>query len=252
MGGGARARVPRRLAAGAPHPADADPAAFEGGEDCSQGSARFEIEALWRAGGEPGEPFALEVGAKPLGDGGCLNDVPAGGDADGWGGHGGLLRVALASDMARALAGVTAVPRDRVKEAVKGRASRLGVGREKASWRRLEVDRLAVVTLATSAQGTGIPPAKGRPMDHQETLLDQLGDRLAQSEAAAHEIQDRMAAIEALVGRGMHPEPHEEALTAAGRLLDLARRMERLEAVFEGLERRLAVLEALERRGPEG
>lgn len=89
-------------------------------------------------------------------------------------------------------------------------------------------------------------------MDHQETLLVQLGDRLSRSEEAAHQIQDRMGAIEALVGRGMHPEPHEEALTAAGMLLDLAHRMERLEAVFESLERRMAVLEALERRGPEG
>lgn len=89
-------------------------------------------------------------------------------------------------------------------------------------------------------------------MDHQETLLGQLGERLARSEQAAREIEARMAAIEALAGRGMHPEPHEEALTAAGRLLDLARRVERLEAVLEGLERRMAALEVLERSGPEG
>lgn len=89
-------------------------------------------------------------------------------------------------------------------------------------------------------------------MDGPDTLLDQLAERLTRSERTAREIEDRIAVIEALVGRGMHPEPHDEALTAAGQLLDLARRLDRIEAALEGIERRTTVLEALERSTLEG
>jgi hypothetical protein len=50
----------------------------------------------------------------------------------------------------------------------------------------------------------------------------------------------------------MHPEEHEGAINAAGKLLDLARRLDRIEAAFQGLDRRTAVLETLERSTLEG
>jgi hypothetical protein len=85
-----------------------------------------------------------------------------------------------------------------------------------------------------------------------ETLLEQLGERLGDVERRAEQLNERLAVMEALAGRGMHPEEHEGAINAAGQLLDLARRLDRLEAALAGIDRRTAVLETLERSALDG
>jgi hypothetical protein len=85
-----------------------------------------------------------------------------------------------------------------------------------------------------------------------EILLEQLEERLGDVERQAEVISERLRPLEALAGRGMHTDPHESAIESAGRLLDLVRRLDNIDAILDGLNRRTAALEALERRGGVG
>ena len=84
-------------------------------------------------------------------------------------------------------------------------------------------------------------------MNHLATPPEQLEERLGEFERRIEAVAERLRMLEALASRGMHTDPQEAALESTRRILDVGHRLEKAEALLEGLDRRTAAIEILER-----
>jgi methyl-accepting chemotaxis protein len=80
-------------------------------------------------------------------------------------------------------------------------------------------------------------------MDTATTLLEQMARKVEAIESGAEELAERVANLEAMAGRAMHPGTRESAEDAARRVLELARATDNLSAVFADLAKRVEDLE---------